>query len=287
MNALPTLVVAVAVSAAVSAAITLGLRPMDEPGPSLPGDDTRVAELQQRVDDLTEVCRQLRVGSTTADGPVRRAVDGVADDALDAAVARWMSSHPAANGRETAPEFEPAGALQRLATATDEERKEIWVAARDAGKLEELVDLFRVAAEENPNDADAQVGYADALMQRIWQDEDISARERGKVAVLADQTFDRALELNPDHWNARYQKAVSLTFWPSFLGKEPEAVRQFETLLERQSRGPVQPEHANTFFFLGNLYAKRGDRDKAIATWSQGAQMFPDDARLRERLGPR
>ena len=57
--------------------------------------------------------------------------------------------------------------------------------------------------------------------------------EKGELATAADKVFDKALELDDRQRDARFTKAVTLTFWPDFLGKKPEAKRTWERGLRR------------------------------------------------------
>ncbi len=79
-------------------------------------------------------------------------------------------------------------------------------------------------------------------------------------------------------------KAVSLSNWPAFLGKQPEAIRQFEILRQQQASGTAQSSHAQTYYYLGNMYQQTGEPDKALATWRDGLARFPDYEPLRRQL---
>ncbi|MFY9345422.1 MAG: hypothetical protein WAT39_23220 [Planctomycetota bacterium] len=250
-----------------------------------PGAD--IASLRSRLEDIE--------AQLLASGPVHRAAvpaaatgavhreqaSPVPQEAIEAAVAAWMQSRtsPAA-GKE----FEPQRAFEGLLAGDSTERARIWNAAREAGAMDKLLAVVRARAEASPGDPEAQLQLADAYLQRGRRDPALSSRERGEFVSLADQAFDKVLELNTDHWEARYQKAVSLTFWPDFLGKGPESVRQFETLLAVQGRQPPNPRHANTFLFLGNLYSQRGEFQKAAEVWARGAAQFPGDTSLRDKV---
>src|SRR5262249_12430578 len=101
----------------------------------------------------------------------------------------------------------------------------------------------------------------------------------------AQQAFDRALELDDHHWNARFSKALALSNAPAFLGRQGEAMHQFEILMEQQEHAALAPEQVATYRFLGNLYAQNGEQEKALATWRRGLQRFPDDADLLAKIG--
>jgi tetratricopeptide (TPR) repeat protein len=165
----------------------------------------------------------------------------------------------------------------------DKDWGEIWSKARAAGLSDELIALFEKRAEENPGDADAQAEVGFAYLAKI--DEVTDGPAKGMWGMKADEAFDRALEINPDHWDARFTKAISLSFWPPIFGKQAEAIENFEILVERQANLPKSPDHAQTYLLLGNLYQQTGDNDRAAAMWASGAAMFPDNAELAARIG--
>ncbi len=106
--------------------------------------------------------------------------------------------------------------------------------------------------------------------------------------MKADEAFDAALARDDHHWDARFSKAVSPSFWPPLFGKQAEAIEHFETLMGQQEALPQQgPKHAQTYLLLGNLYQQQGNNDKALATWNDGTQLFPDNHELAARVQPK
>jgi len=166
---------------------------------------------------------------------------------------------------------------------TDVQWSELWNRARAAGLDDELLALIEQRAEQNPGDADAQAELGAAYIAVLMDAP--AGPEQGKWGMKADAAFNRALEINPDHWDARFQKAISLSFWPPIFGKQAEAISNFEILVERQANLPKSPEHAQTYLLLGNLYQQTGDSDRAAAMWTSGAAMFPGNAELAARIG--
>jgi cytochrome c-type biogenesis protein CcmH/NrfG len=67
------------------------------------------------------------------------------------------------------------------------------------------------------------------------------------------------------------------------MGKQPEAIRQFEVLLSNQEALPARPEFAQTYLFLGNLYHQKGDQEKAAETYKKGAGLFPQNDELARK----
>jgi len=215
---------------------------------------------------------------------------------IEAAIARALAARgdapaPAEKVAEVPqPRRTAAQALEELLALDDwNASSKLWAELRDQGLVAEVVALFEARAKERANDPEAQVELGSAYLQKLFTVP--AGPEQGVWAGKADQAFDAALKLDPQHWDARFSKAVSLSNWPAFLGKQGEAAKHFETLIEQQNAGPARPQHAQTYFFLGNLYQSMGRGEQALATWRTGSQLFPDNSELRKQLetagGPR
>ncbi|MHC4380215.1 MAG: tetratricopeptide repeat protein, partial [Planctomycetota bacterium] len=167
---------------------------------------------------------------------------------------------------------------------SDEDREALWDELKELGLIEEAISLLETEVANDPENADLinQLGYA--YLQPIIRD-GVAGMDASKWSVKADQTYDRVLELDPEHWEARFSKAISYSFWPPMFGKQPEAIRHFEILVDQQSNRSAQPEYAQTHILLGNLYEQSGDHEAAMATWQLGADRYPEDADLRKKLG--
>lgn len=300
MKPLPLIVACIVASAAAGAVTSLALRP-DTAEAAAPASLERdgLAELRARVDEVGASVARLasRVDEL---GPRPAAGDGgrVPVGDIEAAVRRYMDEHAAglagagsASGKEAAAaaSHEATAPLQDLVaeimdpSLPDEERQALWEEVREAGRLDELVDWFESYAAGRPNDPDAQVLAGNAYLQKIFE-AGSDGPQAGIWANRADKAFDRALEVDPDHWEARFTKAISLSFWPPIFGKQAEAVRQFETLIEKQAAQPAREEFAQSYLLLGNLYLQKGDAAKAQATWQKGLELYPDAASLKAKL---
>jgi tetratricopeptide (TPR) repeat protein len=102
--------------------------------------------------------------------------------------------------------------------------------------------------------------------------------------MQADKVFDTALSLDTANWEARFTKAIAMSYWPPTLNKGDEVIQHFQTLIEQQEAQTPQPEFADTYSWLGDQYQKAGRADDARAVWQRGAAMFPADEKLRNKL---
>jgi len=108
--------------------------------------------------------------------------------------------------------------------------------------------------------------------------------EQGRVWAEAEQAFQRAIELDPDHWEARYSLAFGDSMAPEFVGLRPRAVRRFKELVEIQERQAPAEDHVLAYMRLGTLYKDAGNRKKARATWERGLERHPGAAQLEQAL---
>jgi tetratricopeptide (TPR) repeat protein len=167
----------------------------------------------------------------------------------------------------------------------DAELQALWQELRDGKRIDAVLAAIEREAELAPNNPDLQNELGKAYLQKLF---DVGIGPMAGVwGEKADRAFDRALELDETHWEARFSKALSLSNWPTFLGKQNESMRHFEILIEQQERSAPAPEHAQSYTFLGNLYDQAGDHEKALELWKRGAQRFPEDSSLRAKLGER
>lgn len=149
-------------------------------------------------------------------------------------------------------------------------------------RLDTLVAELAARAEARPDDPQAQfmvgMGYIAQLQGGA------NVMQMGQLATQADAAFDRTLALDEDHLDARRTKAISLSFFPPIAGKRPEAIAQFETVIEKQKQHPVQDGFAETYALLGNLHVEGGNTEKAIAVLQDGLAAHPQNAELKAQL---
>ena len=166
--------------------------------------------------------------------------------------------------------------------ATYAQKREAWKQLRDAGKLDRaILELERLTADD-PRNAQYPAALGQAYLKKCATIQDL--REQGILAMQADKVFDTALSLDPSNWEARFTKAVALSYWPPALNKGEEVIQHFQTLIQQQEAQTPQPEFADTYLWLGDQYQKAGRNDDARAVWQHGAVLFPADEKLRTKL---
>lgn len=172
--------------------------------------------------------------------------------------------------------------LADVLAADDVQRAALWKQLAEEGRADEVLEAMRLRAEEAPSDPDKQVELGQAYIARIA--EVGNSPLAGTYAMQADAAFERALAVDPQHYEARFTKAVSLSFWPPVFGKQAAAIEQFEILIAQHSTQSPKPRFAETHLLLGNMYQQTGQRDRALAAWRNGAALFPAHEGLAQQL---
>lgn len=298
MKPLPILLASAAL-AVLCSALTVVLMGPSAPPAAVPAtakpleadSQNELRELGARVERLTAELSALQ-GTVASSAP---SAARAPEQDLEALVGRLLDERLAAAGPGSGSDPAAAPAAARVETVDGlmqellkpglqyEDESAIWGRARESGKLRELVQAFEQRAAARPDDPDAQLDVGNAYLQMVFDSND--GPERGTWAMKADKSFDQALEIEPTHWEARFTKAMSLSFWPPVFGKQAEAIHQFEILIDQQRNGPLEPEYARTYELLGNLYQQTGQQEKAIEVWRSGAQLFPSNTTLLQKAG--
>jgi hypothetical protein len=166
--------------------------------------------------------------------------------------------------------------------ASFDQKQAAWKKLKDAGKMDEAITELEQRAAANPQSAEYPATLGQAYLQKASTIQEIP--DQGILAMKADKSFDAALQLDPKNWEARFTKAVAMSYWPPQLNKGQEVIDHFTQLIEQQEAQPPQPQFAATYLWLGDHYQKTGKSDYARATWQCGAERFPADASLKQRL---
>jgi tetratricopeptide (TPR) repeat protein len=165
------------------------------------------------------------------------------------------------------------------------EKQALWKQLRESGELDQAIAALKAGMAANPNDAAYPAALGEAYINQL-----ITAKQSGnynEIAILAlqaDQSFDAALKLNPSNWEAQYNQAASLAYWPPEMNKGPEVIQRLSGLIDQQEALPSQPQFALTYVLLGEQYQRSGQSDYAVQTWKLGAARVPDNAALRKKI---
>lgn len=296
MKTAPLVLLLVAVSAATTVATSLLLRPgqtaaAEPDGAALARIQDSLDELRRENESLQKEIAELRTAPAARADSITREPD--LDELVERAVARWMQDRDAAvaaaavTAKVTAPAGPPFSLEASLGQLLnpylgDEDRDALWQQALASGKMKELIGALEKSAALEPKNAALQFELGYAYLQPIISGE-AAGPQAGEWSMKADAAFDKTLALDPLHWNARFNKAVSYSFWPPLFGKQQAAITNFETLITQQGGSNASPGFAETYLYLGNLYLQTGQLDKAKAIWNEGLGLFPGHRGLTER----
>ena len=282
------------VLAGAGAGFLAGSLASEEPtewGTGVEAADVQISRLEGEIRELRELMKEPRGASI--EPQERTSAEPEAD--LEAMIDAWMTEHLADRVGALVGEggvveeggasaiSTPEEAILALQAATDwDEQMAALAAAHEAGILDEVIAELERRAESQPDSESAQMELAAGYMQKLFTTS--NPIESGTWAMKLDETYDKALVINDQSWDARFGKAMSLSNWPDFTGKKSEAIRQFEILREQQRSAPNGPGYDQTYLILGNMYQQQGKADQARAAWQEGLDRYPDHAQLREQL---
>ncbi|MFT4841483.1 MAG: tetratricopeptide (TPR) repeat protein [Planctomycetota bacterium] len=289
MNTVASIVVSILAGSATAVGVTLAMQPADTSTDSLLISQLESslqktwqanAALSARLDELAQ-----RPSNAVAPASIdRREASIVSAEQVAAAVEVYLSNRggkpldAAAGSAADAMAFDLDEDLRALLGASFFEDPDAWRRAFEAGKMDEVIAEIEALAKANPNDPESQMNLANAYMAYLQMD-----NTKWDMSMKADGQFDKVLALDENHWEARFTKAVSYTFWPPFLGKGKDAISQFERLIKQQENTPAQDHEAQTYLYLGNMLADK-DPARARTYWQQGLTRHPNSAELRAKL---
>jgi cytochrome c-type biogenesis protein CcmH/NrfG len=189
---------------------------------------------------------------------------------------------------ESTPE-EPTNSIHKIVDGLLTARSEKHALFQQLNKeqLEAVIADLQKRAVANPTDAEIPTTLGEAQLNLVKQLHESGGDEDqvGILAMQADQSFKAALKIDPKNWEAQYVKASTVLYWPANEARDNQAAQMLANLIDQQEAMPTtHPEFAMTYLALGNQYQKMGKTAEAIATWHLGAQKFPSDPALRQKL---
>lgn len=273
---------------AVSLSVTvLLLDGRSGPGQAVQETAIRTQRLERRLKVLEERLTRVESRSELAAPSAGSSRIPLVD--VGAEVRRWLDENGAqvldGTGTEEASTdgAEPARIDDLLAADLSmAERASLLRELAEEGLLEGAVGELERMAEVDPQNAAIQMALGQALIQRIQEVED--GELAGELAARADAAFAQVLEADPQHWDARFEKASALTYWPETSGKQAEALEHLELIVKQGPGTLPEAKSVQAHVLLGNLLLKQGDLDQALQTWSAGLGAHPGNQQLQDLI---
>lgn len=220
--------------------------------------------------------------SATDPGPGRREARAVPNESPKAYAASRSTPQPVVAPLDLIA-LGQAVDLLVSAQASYAQKQATWKQLRERGCLDQATAELEQRRGENPNNPECAAVLGQAYLQKCGTISDV--REQGILAMQADKLFDASLSLDPANWEARFTKAVALSYWPASMGKGDEVIQHFTTLIEQQESSPQQqPQFAEPYVWLGDQYQKAGRAEDARSVWARGAGFFPNNQQLKDKL---
>ena len=163
-----------------------------------------------------------------------------------------------------------------------QQKQSAWARLSEAGKLDDAIRTLEDRATKENRAPEIPATLGQAYLHKAGSIQDV--REQGILGMKADQTFDLALNLDPENWEARFWKATAMSYWPAQLGKGKEVIEHLVELVKQQEAQPPQPQFAQVYALLGEQYQKQGYADYATQAWKRGMTLFPNDETLSNKL---
>lgn len=160
------------------------------------------------------------------------------------------------------------------------EQSHLWRRLAELGAADDVIAALEAELAEHPDDSELHTLLGNAHVTRM-RSENLSPMARMAESKAAMSSFDRALELDPENWTARFSRAMSNSRAPAFLGRQKAAIDDFEVLLKQQKLAPFSNDHAHTYAFLGNLHEGAGNDARAAEVRAEARGLFPDDERFQ------
>ncbi len=154
------------------------------------------------------------------------------------------------------------------------------------GQLDAAMAELQQRMMDNPTNAEIPTTLGEAQLNKLRAIKDAGGdpNEMGILAMQADQSFNAALKIDPQNWEANFVKAASMYYWPADPARDADVVQRLSGLIDQQETMSPNPAFAQTYVVLGNEFQKLGQPDKAAATWQLGLTKFPNDPTLLKKI---
>lgn len=173
-----------------------------------------------------------------------------------------------------------------LSAKSGEEKHNLFQQLLKDGQMDAAIEELKQRAADNPNNpqlpttlGEAQINKVSALYAAGGD-----RNEMGILAMQADQSFNAALKIDPQNWEANFVKASSMFYWPADATRDADVVQRLSSLIDQQETMKPNPAFVQSYLVLGNEYQKIGQPDKAQATWQLGLTKFPNDPTLLKKI---
>jgi len=191
---------------------------------------------------------------------------------------------PEAKATDAYPTHDKVSALLSAKSAAD--KHAMFEELVKSGHIDDAIADLKQRMTDNPTDASIPTTLGEAQLNKLRAIKEAGGdiNDLGILAMEADKSFNAALKIDPQNWEANLVKASSMYYWPADPVRDNEVVQRLSGLIDQQETMTANPAFAQTYLILGNEYQKIGQPDKAQATWQLGLTKFPNDPTLQKKI---
>ncbi len=173
-----------------------------------------------------------------------------------------------------------------LSAKSAREKHDLFQQLIKSGQMDQAIAELKQRAADDPNNPQLPTTIGEALLNkvRVIHEAGGDINDQGILAMQADQSFNAALKIDPQNWEANFMKASSMYYWPPDEKRDNDNAQRLAGLIDQQETMTPNPAFVQTYTLLGNQYEKMGQHDKAVATWQLGLQKFPNDPVLVKKV---
>jgi len=173
-----------------------------------------------------------------------------------------------------------------LSAKSAAEKHDLFQQLIKSGQMDQAIAELKQRAIDDPNNPQLSTTIGEALLNkvRVIHEAGGDVNEMGILAMQADQSFNAALKIDPQNWEADFVKASSMYYWPPDATRDNDVVQRLSGLIDQQETMTPNPAFVQTYVVLGNEYQKIGQPEKALATWQLGLTKFPNDPALVKKI---
>lgn len=250
--------------------------PAGPPAPPAPppAADRDAERLQGRLAEADRRIAELEAALAVATAPPPAAPPGGSDEA-EAATAEDAGKRAAGLARmeEIAYRLQADwGNLDLLEEYVD--------AAIEAGASPQAVEVLSALTKQHPDSANLACGAGFACLEAA--DAEPDPDEQGRLAVAAVAHFGSALEIDPEHFEARLLRGITNLYLPAWMNRLPHSIADLERLVEQSGGGAADRKYAEVYGWLAWAYEKAGRKEEAEKSLARGRKLFPGDEELED-----
>ena len=229
-----------------------------------------------------EAADPVRAGGDGAGGDERKRAGGSAGEGGLSALQKGAGAPDKAGGTSTADGFREMMEKQFRGELSQDEQLKFWEEARTSNHLAEVISGLEEVVAADDQEIAARMNLAQAYTVKLLGVP--AGPEKGIYAAKAEKLWREVLEVEPDHYEAQYSIATSLSHYPPFLNKTGEAIAEFEKSIAIQEQPGSEITNPNAYLELSRLQLRDSDPASALQTLERAQQRHPEHAEIGAQL---